>query len=208
MPERLCQAVWPDPRRTSACSRRCSSARSPTSRRSAWKRSSADRRLFTCLRTRASRISATWSPGASPGAFVSSTCSLTETLRHGSGPSVVIVVLRCRPMCPAARSHEHSRRPKTIRRRARFAGGSWRRCVAFSGPRVPARSRGIHYAERFTGRAEAPFGGFARSPKREGKGQAVSAARRLPAPKERGPVGVACRCLPRGWRRPATIADR
>ena len=48
-----------DPRRTSACSRRCASARSPTSRRSDWNRSSADRRLSTRLRTGASRASTT-----------------------------------------------------------------------------------------------------------------------------------------------------
>ena len=76
-----------DPRRTSACSRRCSSACSSASRRSAWNRSSADRRLCTWLRTGASRVSTTWSPGDSPGVFVSSRCKASSVTRP-NGPGM------------------------------------------------------------------------------------------------------------------------
>ena len=76
-----------DPRRTSACSRRCSSACSSAARRSAWNHSSADRRLCTWLRTGASRVSTTCSPGASPGVFVSSRCNASSVTRP-NGPGM------------------------------------------------------------------------------------------------------------------------
>jgi hypothetical protein len=51
-----------------------------------------------------------------------------------------------------------------------------------------------HYAEWSRDVVEAPFGGLARSSKREGRGQAVGAAGRLPEPGERGASSsVACR---------------